>query len=227
MPLRLKLPREATILTATLGLLALARYLDYRDDTPITPDTLRNPRAAAGNPLDALAYRQPDPAAATLADAGLYGGPTLPLLLAFHPRPRQDYPKILLLWRETIGLTFALTSVIKNAASRPRPYVLNPDFDRHAVLTRNDRAAFLSGHAALATAGATLFARLVERYDRNYRLPAWGIAGIVAGGTGFLRVRAAKHWPTDAVAGVLLGFGVAEGLWQLHFRRPENSETNA
>ena len=172
MPLRKHPARDALVFGLTLGLLALARYYDRRDREPVTSATLRNPNAAARNPLDGLAYLTPYPAAGQLADAGLYGAPTLPLLLSLHPRPRQEYPRILLLWAQTIGLTFALTSVIKNRASRPRPYVLHPDFPRHAPLYRNDRAAFLSGHAAMATAGATLFARLITHYFPGWCLPS-------------------------------------------------------
>ena len=200
-------------------LLGVAVWLDRRSaGAPIKVGDLRNPLAGSANPLDRWAYRVPDARAAARADAGLYGAPTLPLLLALHPRARHnqpcladapvlDYPRLLLIWLEAILLTFALTSVIKNLANRPRPYVLHPEFPAHFFLTRKDRAAFLSGHAALAATGAMLFYHFGLRvaHSRVERALYAATAIMFPITTAFLRARAAKHWPTDVVAGLILG----------------------
>lgn len=218
MPLKLKLPRELAFFGLAAGLLGAAVWLDRRDRAEVSVATLRNPYAGSRNLLDAFAWDEQDATAANLADAGLYGGPTLPLLLALHPRPRKNYGALLLVWAEAVLLNFAATSAIKNRVSRPRPYVLADIFPYDRPLTRNDRAAFLSGHASMAATGAVLFARLVSLYfPRNdARFCAYFLAGCVPGFTAYLRVRAAKHWPTDAVAGVLLGGGVAYLVCRTH-----------
>lgn len=212
----LSVNRHVILLVSAAALTGLAVVLDRPGKTPVRVSTLRNPSAAANNPLDRLAWKVPNSAAANLADAGLYGGPTLPLLLAFHPRARPHYPAILLAWLENTWLTFALTSVIKNIANRPRPYVLHPSFDEERQLLRNDRAAFLSGHAAMAAAGSGLFAQLAEKIAPNAATEAWLIAGGYTGFTAYLRVRAAKHWPTDAIAGIILGLSVATAVFALN-----------
>ena len=85
--------------------------------------------------------------------------------------------------------------------------MLHPDFPARRRLSRKDRAAFLSGHTALATVGAVLLTHYGGRVARTtssrfaYALVAVGLSS----GTGFLRAKSAKHWPTDAVAGGLLG----------------------
>lgn len=218
MVLRLHFFRETALLGTGLALIGLAVYFDRNVRLPVTVATLRNPAAFSRNPLDILGYDVTDVRAANMADIGLYGGPTLPLLLSLHPRPRPDYPVILVMWLETMLLTFALASVIKNRTSRPRPYVLNDTFPFDQQLNRNDRAAFLSGHAALATAGSVLFARLVNHYSTNLAgyFIVWFLAGAFPGFTGFLRVKAAKHWPTDVVAGILVGGGVSTLIFRLH-----------
>jgi len=210
--------REISLLAAGLGLIALAVYVDRNDTQPIRVDNLINPHAGSRNPLDRFAFRKPDPAAAALADAGLYGGPTMPLLLSLHPRTRHQYPTLLLIWLETMLLNFAITSLIKNTVSRPRPYVLNPDFDPERALNRNERAAFLSGHASNAAAGSLMFARFVSAYSKHPSVTnfAYLIAGLLPGFTAYLRVKAAKHWPTDALAGVLLGSTVGCLVPMLH-----------
>lgn len=201
-----------------MSFLGLAVYFDRRTIHDVSFSTLRNPNAGSLNPLDVCAFKVPDARAGALADIGLYGGPTLPLLLSLHPRSRPHYPVILVVWLETILLNFAITSAIKNRFSRPRPYVLGEVLPHDQVLTRNDRAAFLSGHTSSATAGSLLFAFLVQDYAQNRIVIAggWFLAGAVAGFTAYLRVKAAKHWPTDAVAGVILGGAVATLVLRLH-----------
>jgi len=207
MPLHLSPLREVGLLAAGVACLGLAVWFDRRKRGPVSVSTLRNPSAASRNPLDAFAWNEVNDRTAGLADAGLYGAPTLSLLLALHPRPRPEYPKLLLIWLETMLLNFAVTSAIKNRVSRPRPYVLHDAFPYERSLSRNDRAAFLSGHASMAAAGSMLFARLLHHYfpEDDVRYLGWFLAGAFPAFTAYLRVKSAKHWPTDAVAGVLLG----------------------
>jgi len=218
MRLKVNLFQEALVLTTGFTLIGLALWLDRRDQVPVTAGTLRDPLAGSDNPLDRLTYRVPDQQAAQLADSGLYGGPTLPLLLALHPRTRPIFHLILLVWFETLLVNFGITSVIKNSFNRPRPYVLHPDFQPDRPLTRNDRAAFLSGHASNATAGSMLFIIVLlscfkSSPGRNLLLAAAATLPLT---TAYLRVKSAKHWPTDAVAGLLLGGIVAKGVLKLH-----------
>jgi len=204
---------------AALALIGAAILLDRRSAKPIHVGTLKYPLAGSDNPLDRLAFRKPDRAAADLADAGLYGGLFLPFHLVWHPRPRQEWDRLFLAWLEMLLLNVGITSLIKNSANRPRPYILHPEFDNRSHLTRNDRAAFLSGHTSHATAGATLFALMSTRYTENKILEdlVFLATGVIAGGTGFLRVKAAKHWPTDAIAGALLGHLVGRFAFAMHF----------
>ena len=216
MPFHLIKSREVTLLLTGVGLLVAAVWVDRRDTEPVFSPYQEGYTGDEINPLDRLGFTTRNERAGNLADAGLYGGPTLPLLLSLDPRTRPHYPVVLLLWLETMLLTFALSSLIKNVVSRPRPYIYNEDWELERSLTRKDRAAFISGHAANATAGSVLFAALLEAYDT--RLSPYGriLATVVAGGTAYLRVRAGKHWITDATAGVLLGGGIAGAMIRLH-----------
>ena len=216
MPFTLHRPREIGILLSGLALLAAAVWVDRRDPEPVYAPDARHYRGNAINPLDRLGSQRLRPRAGELADFGLYGGPTLPLLLSFDRLVRPHYPRILVLWLETMVLTFALGSLVKNTANRPRPYVYHADWQPERALTRKDRAAFLSGHAANAAAGSVLFASLLEAYDRPLAPYGRWLALAVAGLTAYLRVRAGKHWPTDVLAGMLLGGGVAGAIVLSH-----------
>ncbi|WP_116107427.1 phosphatase PAP2 family protein [Lewinella sp. IMCC34191] len=218
MPFDLRPRREISLLLAGVGLLAAAIWADRQDVEPVYSPYSGEYRGDEINPIDRLGYTHKNQRAADRADFGLYGGPTLPLLLSFDARTRKHYPLILMMWLQTMLLTFSLSSLIKNTANRPRPYIYNENWIPDQILTRRDRAAFLSGHAANAAAGSVLFAALLEGYDRPLALYGRLLAVSVSGLTAYLRVRAAKHWPTDAVAGVLLGTGVAAAIVRWHTR---------
>lgn len=211
--IELKPLREIAILFTGIGLLAVAVYLDRRDDTPVFAAGYLNKRITR---IDRLAFTIQDNYSAQLADVGLYGGPSLPFLFSLHPRTRPYYPAVLLMWLETMLLTFGLTSVLKNTANRPRPYIFDEAWNPLLALSRNDRAAFLSGHASNATAGVVLFAGLLGTFNSRLAPYARELAVMIAVLTAVLRVKAGKHWPTDVIAGTLLGGGVAGAIVALH-----------
>ncbi|MBB4079280.1 membrane-associated phospholipid phosphatase [Lewinella aquimaris] len=220
MPLTLNKSREISLLLTGIGLLVAAVYVDHHDNEPVFSPYREGYTGDEINPIDRLGYTARDERAGQFADAGLWGGPTLPLLLSLDPRTRPHYPVVLLLWLQTMLLTFSLSSLIKNTVSRPRPYIYNENWELEQRLTRKDRAAFLSGHAANATAGSVLFASLLATYDHRFARHAKFAAITISCGTAYLRVKAGKHWITDAAAGILLGGGVAGAVINWHKAKP-------
>lgn len=83
----------------------------------------------------------------------------------------------------------ALTSeALKRAVGRSRP--LNPE-DTHSMP---------SGHATVAFSAATALA---------HRYPKWRVAFYtVAGGVAFARVYLGRHYPSDVLAGAVVGVGI-------------------
>ncbi|HET9234834.1 MAG TPA: phosphatase PAP2 family protein, partial [Candidatus Eisenbacteria bacterium] len=115
------------------------------------------------------------------------------------------------------GVSFLL----KRAASRPRPYAYLPETDRPAdsdydVTAEHAFESFPSNHATVAWAsalsGATHFA--FSRPDLSGTTHF--VSGVLAGGhattAGILRVESGKHFPTDVVAGSLLGAATGLGV---------------
>lgn len=95
-----------------------------------------------------------------------------------------------------LGLTGLMVDVItKPVIGRVRPFVDHVEYREIGV--RPDTASFPSGHAATAAAGALAFARVWPAAA----IPAWTLAAIIA----ISRVALGVHFPSDILAGFLLG----------------------
>jgi len=90
-----------------------------------------------------------------------------------------------------------VTQAIKHAAGRERP-------------NAGDKLSFPSGHATTAFAAATAIA---GHYD-NWVVPT--IVYTIATGVALSRVNDHVHWPSDVVAGALIGRAVGRGIVARH-----------
>jgi undecaprenyl-diphosphatase len=111
---------------------------------------------------------------------------------------RRD-PAPLLLTIVCIAVADLLSTALKLLTGRARPFVANADQDP-LVHTRLD-VSFPSGHAAMSFAAATVLAGFVPR-----RLAPllFVLAALIA----WSRVYVGVHYPTDVIAGALLGTAV-------------------
>lgn len=105
-------------------------------------------------------------------------------------------------WRVVLAIAVAsvvVDGVIKRVVYRPRPFETVPE--ARLIDQRPLTSSFPSGHATRAFAGALAVSRLIPSWQ-----PAWWlVATLVA----VSRVYVGVHWPSDVVAGALLGLAVA------------------
>ena len=93
-----------------------------------------------------------------------------------------------------------ITYVMKEAINRPRPFVTYPDIQK---LTDGGSPSFPSGHTSLAFATAT---SLSLEYPKWYVIaPSYLWAGTV----GYSRMHLGVHYPSDVLAGAVVGAGSA------------------
>ena len=144
-----------------------------------------------------------------------------PALLALGKHTRRDLHKVALLYVETMTLAGGLTSLTKTTFLRTRPYVFSPAWDENKPLESGDRASMISGHTSMSAAGAFFFARVFSDYypDSKLKPYVWGVAATLPALTGYLRIRAAKHFPSDVVAGYLVGASIGYLVPTLHKRQ--------
>ncbi len=94
----------------------------------------------------------------------------------------------------------AITLVMKKAINRPRPFVTYPDIQK---LTDGGSASFPSGHTSIAFAAAT---SLSLEYPKWYVIaPSYLWAGTV----GYSRMHLGVHYPSDVLAGAVVGAGTS------------------
>ena len=112
------------------------------------------------------------------------------------------------LWLAVALSFFVVDDLAKPFFARQRPFQIMPDL--RLIDARPSSAAFPSGHAAMAAAGAFSMTRMLPQA----RWIVWPLAAIIA----FSRVYLAVHWPTDVLAGALLGLAI--GWFVQGGRRP-------
>jgi undecaprenyl-diphosphatase len=96
-----------------------------------------------------------------------------------------------------VGLADAIVDLVKLAVPRHRPF-------EHQLGPSERTHSFPSGHAATACAGATMLAAYVPRW----RAAFYALAVLI----GLSRLYNGVHYPTDVIAGAVLGFAVATAL---------------
>ena len=107
-----------------------------------------------------------------------------------------------------VGIADVIVDLIKIAVPRHRPF-------EHQLGPSERTHSFPSGHTATAFAGATMLAAYLPRW----RMPLYVLAVLIA----LSRLYNGVHYPTDVIAGALLGIGVATALLLLgagRLRRP-------
>ena len=113
------------------------------------------------------------------------------------------------------GLSLLLNQPIAHLVDRARPYLAHPGH-AHLLIARSHDPSFPSDHAT----GAFALAFAIWLYDRAFGGILLAIAAILS----FARVYVGTHYPSDVVAGALIGMAVVAALYLLGpARRPIES----
>ncbi len=127
----------------------------------------------------------------------------------YNDNPRTGYIML-----EALLINDVLNLLAKKFIKRNRPFVYNQKIEKnnchckkYDYLNPDARMSFYSGHTANVTAFSFLSASLFSHYnpESNLRKPLWMAAGMASVLTGYLRIRAGKHFPTDVFTGFLAG----------------------
>jgi membrane-associated phospholipid phosphatase len=209
-PYRLSSPGDFLTAGAVIPL-NIAGNLSYHRIQPLTSEqiSLLNRQSVCG--FDRHSTYHYSLRAEKASDAFLYFSLATPLFLMADAEIRKDALVLGVMYFEIAGLTSAETQLIKAFVHRIRPFVYNENAPLSKKLKADAQASFFSGHSSMSAA-AVLFtaAAYTSYYHKNQRTAIYLAASSIPLATGFLRYKAGKHFPTDIIAGLILG--AANGL---------------
>jgi len=167
--------------------------------------------------------RTPEPAWGTVSNVGLIGAATFaaldPILTGYRVGPEAGIVDAII-YGETIFITWSLTNLAKISFRRPRPSA----YESGEITETDDALSFYSGHASITSAIGATATYLAFSRSRNTARP-WitlGVSALAATLVGVGRVQSGKHFPTDVLAGTMVGMGV--GVLVPHLHRSEGFE---
>jgi len=173
------------------------------------------------NAFDRFATNNYSRSADKASDVFWLGSHVLPFLFLTKKKTRKNFAVGALIYSEVLFITTGITLLIKSTAKRTRPFVYNSDAPLDKKLTKNARTSFLSGHTSITTANCFFTAKVFSDYypESQWKPAVWATAAIIPAITGYLRVKAGKHYPTDTIAGYLLGATTGILIPHLHKKK--------
>lgn len=186
---------------------------------PLSIDQIKGLKTTDINSFDRLACQYWNPKISNYSDYLLIGSMFAPATLLSSKLIRNDYDTIGLMYFETLLISGALNQLIKAIVKRTRPYAYNFNIPNSYKLNNaNMRESFYSGHTAISFTALVFTASLYDHYHANskYSTYVWGTAIGTATTVGLLRIFSGKHFPTDVIAGALIGGLLGYYIPKLH-----------
>lgn len=171
------------------------------------------------NGFDRWAAGKYSPSAEKASDGLFYGSMPLPLLLMLDKKIRKDAGSVLLVYWETMGVTGVFYTGSAYLVDRYRPFVYNTSVPMEERKSGNSKNAFLAGHPALVASSTFFIAKVYSDYHPESKIK-WVFYTVATGATlttAYLRHKAGKHFPSDLIAGTVIG--TASGILVPHFHK--------
>ena len=209
--------KEAVIYGSSVGLLLGGIYLDSRYD-PITEYDLSLLNSANMPGIDRGTIDQYSTSAATQSDYIKNGISLIPFTLFLSKQGRENTNELLIMYTEVLALNNTITLFTKNAVGRYRPYAYNPDVSLDIKFTATTRRSFFSGHVSQVSSVSFFTAKVFNDLypESNFRYLVWAGAVAAPAITGYLRVKAGRHFPTDVIVGYGVGAFIGYFIPHLH-----------
>lgn len=127
----------------------------------------------------------------------------------------------LVVYGESAAITLAVTDLAKIAVRRPRPVAYRLARTGETQASTNTALSFFSGHASMA--GALAGSATYLAWTRNSPTEAWIVTaggGLLTALVSTMRVVEGKHFPSDVLAGALVGYAIGVLVPHMHVETP-------
>ncbi len=130
-----------------------------------------------------------------------------PLLLFTSSAIRNDAGTFSTMYLQNILTTYSVSHLPKGLVTRYRPYVYNENVPDEIKQNVDATHSFLSAHSSVAFASAIFLSTTFSKYnpDSNLKPYVWSSSLLLATVVGYLRYAAGQHFPTDIIAGAIVG----------------------
>lgn len=142
----------------------------------------------------------------------------LPTSFLVMNEAKNDLNEIGIMYLETLTLTYGITNLTKNIFQRFRPYAYNNSIEISEKIDSDTKKSFFSGHTSTSFASAVFFSSVFSELssDEEAKTLVWIGSLSLASATGLLRYFSGKHFPTDILAGAVVGSFIGYTIPKLH-----------
>ena len=108
---------------------------------------------------------------------------------------------------QNIITTYSVSHLPKAMIRRYRPYSYNDEVDDEIRRLPGATLSFFSAHTSVSFASAVFLSTTFNKYnpDSNLTPYIWGTSLLIATAVGYLRYASGNHFPTDIIAGAIVG----------------------
>jgi membrane-associated phospholipid phosphatase len=177
------------------------------------------------NAFDRGATRNDYNKAGVMSDVVLYTSFFIPAFTFANKAIRQDAPKIIMLYIESMGAMGIIYTWGVSQTRRKRPYVYNAGVDIKKRTGSGALDSFFAGHPAAAAVSSFFAAKVVHDYcpDMKNKWILWTAASIPPALVGYFRYKNGQHFPTDIIAGIPIGVALGILIPEIHKIRDKSS----
>ena len=226
-PYSLSSPKDPLLLSSGTGIIGINILIGNSRDS-LTEEQFGNltpPNLNFIDKLDPKVLQRWDTKAMGLSDRLLLSSVALPVLspLVGGKSSRHKMGVTYLIALEGILANIALTDLTKNIVRRKRPYLYNlgmisPEEKRELFKNQGPLKSFFSGHTSVVACNSFLAAKMLNDFypDNDLQPAIWATAALIPAITGYLRVKAGKHFITDVLVGFVVGGTIGWVIPEIH-----------
>jgi membrane-associated phospholipid phosphatase len=224
-PYSLDAGREAAIFGG--GLLLGVVDLKIIDNTkPIALEELGTLSRQNVNSFDRSATNNWSPQAADWSDILLITSIASPLLSFTSSSVQNDAGTYITMYLQNILTTYSVSHLAKAMVRRYRPYSYNDEVDDEIRSSPGATLSFFSAHTSVSFASAVFLSTTFNKYnpDSNLTPYIWGSSLLLASAVGYLRYASGDHFPSDIIAGAIVGSIIGYLIPLIHENEKEKKE---
>ncbi len=210
---------KTELLTGSIGSGLFLASMFTSKNASFTINDLNNLDKSQINSFDRSATKFYSKELSTLSDVLLITSVSLPAIVFLtNNETKEDLQTIGFMYLETLLITNGITNLTKNLTERFRPIAYNPNVPASIKIDPDTRKSFFSGHTSVSFASAVFFSEVFSNYsdDKKLNTFVWIGSLTLATGTGLLRYFSGKHFPTDILAGSVVGSLIGYAIPKIH-----------